>query len=289
MGPLMTITSVALVGLGEVGQILAADISAAGCSNIKAYDILFSDRGSPPARSAVPVEKCLLLEDAVKSSALVISAVTAASDFAVATSVAEFIQPGSFFLDLNSVSPGQKERSAKAINAAGGRYVEAAVMTPFPPKRIASPMLLGGPYAGAFLAEAAQFGFRASVFSEIYGQASATKMCRSVIIKGLEALLTESMLAARHYGVEATVLSSLSDLLPVGDWQKVATYMISRSIEHGKRRAEEMREVAETVAESGIAPLMTEACVVRQEWASRHRDALNDNLSDMLDAVLACR
>ena len=126
-----------------------------------------------------------------------------------------------------------------------------------------------------FLAAADGLGFSAKVFSEIYGQASATKMCRSVIIKGMEALLTESMLSARHYGVEKDVLASLSDLLPVGDWNKLAAYMISRSLEHGKRRAEEMREVAQTVAEAGIAPLMSEACVERQDWAAQYRGALD--------------
>jgi len=112
-------------------------------------------------------------------------------------------------------------------------------------------------------------------------------MCRSVMIKGIEALLTESLLTARHYGVDATVLASLSDLLPVGDWNRLAAYMISRSLEHGKRRAEEMREVAQTVAEAGIAPLMTRACVERQDWAAQYKDSMAGDLDTMLDAVLA--
>ncbi len=144
-----------------------------------------------------------------------------------------------------------KKQAAAIIDGVGGRYVEAAVMTPFPPKRIASPMLLGGSHAEAFLARATPLGFKAKVFSSEVGQASATKMCRSVMIKGIEALLMESMLTARHYGVEKTVLESLSDLLPVGDWEKLARYMISRSLEHGVRRAEEMREVAPYRGRSG--------------------------------------
>ena len=159
-------------------------------------------------------------------------------------------------------------------------------MTPIHPRGIASPMLLGGAHAASFLERAAPLGFSAEVFSATLGQAAAVKMCRSVIIKGVEALLTESMLAARHYGVEKPVLDSLSDLLPAGDWEKIARYFISRSLEHGVRRAEEMREAAKTVAEAGVAPLMTSATVEREDWAAAFKSALSEKeLGAMLDAI----
>jgi 3-hydroxyisobutyrate dehydrogenase-like beta-hydroxyacid dehydrogenase len=105
------------------------------------------------------------------------------------------------------------------------------------------------------------------------------------MIKGVEALLTESMLAARHYGVEQVVLDSLSDLLPLPDWNETAQYMISRSLEHGTRRAEEMREAARTVEEAGVAGLMSRAIAERQDWAAGHKDALSADLAAMLDAI----
>jgi 3-hydroxyisobutyrate dehydrogenase-like beta-hydroxyacid dehydrogenase len=124
------------------------------------------------------------------------------------------------------------------------------------------------------------------VFSPIVGQASATKMCRSVIIKGMESLLSESMLSARHYGVEKVVLDSLSDLLPAGDWEKIAAYFISRTLEHGTRRAEEMREAAETVHEAGLEPLMALATAQREDWAAGFKSALSEpTLTGMLDAI----
>ena len=286
----MTISSVALIGLGEVGQILAVDLNEARVSDVAAYDILFGDPNSIPSKARTPAKKAATIAEAVASRELVISAVTAVSDLAAAERAAPYLQSGAFYLDLNSVSPHQKQSAAKIVNDAGGRYVEAAVMTPFPPKRIASPMLLGGPHGAAFLDAAAGLGFSAKVFSERYGAASATKMCRSVMIKGIEALLAESLLSARYYGVETTVINSLSDLLPVGDWERLAKYMISRSLEHGKRRAEEMREVALTVAEAGISPLMSEASAERQDWAAQFSSALRGETSDLssvLDAILA--
>ncbi len=279
---------VALIGFGEVGQTLGADLLAA-CASVAAYDVLFARADSAPSRALanIRLRAAKSAQEAVRSAELVISAVTAASDVDAAKSVVPELEKGAFYLDLNSVSPGVKQACAKIIEEAGGRYVEAAVMTPIAPKRIASSMLLGGPHGAEFQMRAAPTGFTgAKVFSPIIGQASATKMCRSVIIKGIESLLAESMLTARHYGVEKTVLDSLSDLLPAGDWEKIATYFISRTLEHGTRRAEEMREAAETVHEAGLEPLMANATAMREDWAAQFKSALTEtNLGAMLDAI----
>ena len=279
---------VALIGFGEVGRTLGADLLVRGAT-VSAYDILFARAESAPSKALaeIPARKATNALDAVEDAELVISAVTAASDVEAARAAAPGLKPGTFYLDLNSVSPGMKRACAGVIESAGGRYVEAAVMTPIAPKRIASPMLLGGPHAAEFLKRATTLGFDAKEFSDRIGQASAVKMCRSVIIKGTEALLTESMLAARRYGVEKPVLDSLSDLLPAGDWEKIARYFISRSLEHGSRRAEEMREAAETVAEAGVEPLMARATAEREDWAAPYRAALAEkDLAAMLDAIL---
>ena len=114
------------------------------------------------------------------------------------------------------------------------------------------------------------------MYSEEVGRAAASKLCRSVITKGLESLLTESMLAARHYGVEKEVLDSLSNILPPADWQAVATYFISRSLRHGRRRSEEMAEAAATVEEAGVQPLMSLAASERQRRSADHADALTE-------------
>jgi 3-hydroxyisobutyrate dehydrogenase-like beta-hydroxyacid dehydrogenase len=286
----MSFSRICLIGLGEVGQILADDLKPAGVAHITAHDILFDKPDSIPSRAAKHRNLALTKSaaDAVHGAELIISAVTAANDLEAAKSVARDDLRGAFYLDLNSASPGTKQEATKIIEGANGRYVEAAVMTPFPPKRIASPMLLGGEHAGEFLTRAQPLGFSGRVVSAEIGIASATKMCRSVMIKGIEALLTESMLSARHYGVEKDVLASLSDLLPVGDWEKLAHYMISRSLEHGTRRAEEMREVAKTVREAGVNPLMSNAAAERQDWAAAHKSALSEQqLAAILDSILA--
>lgn len=282
---------IALIGYGEVGQILAADLHAAGARDVAIWDRLFPIPSSAPSRAASSVEASIAtsMAEAVANCGLVISAVTAANCVPAAREAAGSISPEAIYFDLNSVAPQTKCDTAAAIEAVGGRYVEAAVMSPIAPKRIGSPMLIGGPHAAAFEPLARAIGFTGiRVFDSVLGRASAAKMCRSVMIKGLEALFTESLLAARRHGVERTVLESLRDLFPNEDWERIAAYMIARSLEHGRRRAEEMREAARAIADAGIDPLMSLACATRQEWAAgRRSERAAASLTELLDAVLA--
>jgi 3-hydroxyisobutyrate dehydrogenase-like beta-hydroxyacid dehydrogenase len=283
---------ITLIGLGEVGRVLASDLHERGNADLSAWDRLFPVAGSEPQRAAGALtflRAAGSMADAVRERAIVISAVTAGECRAAAQEAAVVLSRGAFYLDLNSVSPRTRAGTAELIEAQGGYYIEAAVMSPIAPKRIGSPIWLGGPHARAFLPVAQALGFSgAAVYSDTIGEASAAKMCRSVIIKGMEALLAESLLTARHHGVEDVVLASLQDLFPAGDWRKLARYMISRSLQHGRRRAEEMREAARTVEEAGLEPWMSRGCVERQQWAAGHDVALGEEaLTDMLDHMLA--
>ena len=284
---------IAVIGYGEVGQTLAADLAAAGTADITAWDCLFPLPTSVPvrgARACGQVRAAPSMADALMERTVIISAVTAANCITAAREAAASLPPGAYYFDLNSVAPATKRAAAAAVEAAGGRYVEAAVMSPIGPKRIASPMLIGGTHSATFEPMARALGFAGvQVFDARVGRASAAKMCRSVMIKGLEALLTEGLLAARHHGVETAVLESLHDLLPTtADWQRIANYMIGRSQQHGRRRAEEMREAALAVSEAGIEPLMSLACATRQDWAAAHQAGGEAaGLTERLDAVLA--
>ena len=129
-------------------------------------------------------------------------------------------------------------------------------MTSVPPYRIKVPLLLGGGDAAALAPQLVELGFAAKVASDKLGVASAVKMCRSVMIKGLEAMVIESFTTARAYGVEDAVLASLKETFPGIDWEKQGAYFFQRVIEHGRRRSEEVREVAETVREAGLTAVV---------------------------------
>jgi 3-hydroxyisobutyrate dehydrogenase-like beta-hydroxyacid dehydrogenase len=205
-------------------------------------------------------------EDAVREAALTVSAVTASQTVAAAQACAPGLRAGSFFLDFNSASPGAKIAAAEHVARRGARYIEGAVMTAVPPHRLRVPLLLGGPHAEAGLPTLRELGFAAQLASPELGVASATKMCRSVLVKGLEAMVIESFVAARRYGVEEALIASLRETFPGVDWDEQASYFFQRVIKHGRRRAEEMREAAVTVREAGLDPFNASAAAERHDW-----------------------
>ena len=267
--------SVALIGYGEVGRILAEDLRAQGVV-VSAHDLkLDTPHGQPLREHAAPLGVVLAASAAaaVHGATLVISAVTASQAVAVAQAVAPAMAQDAFFLDFNSASPGAKIRAAGIVHAAGGRYVEGAVMTSVPPYRSRVPLLLGGPHAAALKPLLDELGFAPKVHSEQLGVASATKMCRSVMIKGLEAMVIESFTTARAHGVEDAVIASLQETFPGIDWEKQAAYFFQRVIEHGRRRSEEVREVAVTVREAGLEPFSAAGTAERQAHIADLADA----------------
>jgi len=260
--------TIGLVGYGEVGRILAEDLHKQDVK-VLAYDIKLGGNQSGVLREharEAGVELAASHADLAGRSDLIISAVTASQAVPVATSCAPAVKEGAFFLDFNSASPGAKQRAAAVIDAAGGCYVEGAVMTSVPPYRIKVPLLLGGAGAETLAPPLNAIGFSAKVASKELGVSSAVKMCRSIMIKGLEAMTIECFVTARAYGVEDAVLASLKETFPSIDWEKQGAYFFQRVIEHGRRRAEEVREVAETVREAGLTPWSAEGTAERQSY-----------------------
>ena len=297
----MKFENIGVVGYGEVGKIFTAGLKDKGVG-ISAWDLNFD---VPALREALlahaaqaAVAACASMADLCARSDLLISAVTASNTVAVAQAAAPHIRPGTVFLDLNSASPGTKQQAAALMEAAGGRYVEAGVMTSVPPYGIRVPMLLGGTLATDLAKVLGAWGMDAKAVSEKIGVASAIKMCRSVMIKGLEALVIESYTTARAYGVEDFVLPTLAETFPSIDWDKQGAYFFSRVVQHGQRRAEEMREAALTVHEAGpgFEPLMASAIADKHQWvADQARQGLFNGIckdarwQDYADRLLAAK
>ncbi len=268
--------TIGLVGYGEVGRILAEDLRARGVGNVLACDIKLGGPDEAPLRAHAALHGVRLAvshADLAAQADLIVSAVTASQDVPVAEACAPKLRSGAWFLDFNSASPGAKIKAGGIVAAAGGRYVEGAVMTSIPPYRIRVPLLLGGPDAAALAPLINALGFEGRAGPDKLGVASATKMCRSVMIKGLEAMVIESFTAARAWGVEDAVLASLAETFPGTDWEKQGAYFFQRAIQHGRRRAEEMREVAQTVREAGLEPWSAAGTAERQAWVADLADA----------------
>ena len=273
--------AVSFVGFGEAGQAFARPGDAA-------FDRKTDDLGTRAAKladyAAAGVKGCETARQALAGAAVVLSLVTADEALAAAQGDAALLEPGALWLDMNSVAPGTKRAAAAAIEAAGGRYADVAVMAPVEPARLAVPLLVAGPHAADAAAALAGIGFtKVEIAGPKVGDASAIKMIRSVMVKGIEALTAECVLAAERAGVTEAVLASLDASWKAQGWGERADYNLDRMLAHGTRRAAEMEEVAKTLAELGIDPAMTRGTIARQ----RELGALGGNVPPGLAAKLA--
>lgn len=283
----------AFIGFGEAGQAMAAGLREDGIEQIAAWDILFPAPEGERLRQAgdqIGVRVASSAADAVRGTDVIISAVTAASSLQAAQSVAPHLDGNPYYLDVNSVSPGRKQATAKTLGDRA-RYVDVAILSPIYPARHRSPMLLAGPNAEAATPLLQALAMKTSIAGPQTGSAAAIKMVRGVMIKGIEALTAECFLAAERAGIVEEVKDSMRNNYPTLDWDKVIAYNLERMANHGERRAAEMEEVAETLRELGVDPRMVNATVSRQREmgaigkAPAVRDALKHGAAEILDAV----
>lgn len=289
--------SIGFIGLGEAGSAIARGLVDAGAGTVRAYDIAVE---SPARRrelesraESAGVVLCPGLAALAGQSRILMCTVVGSVAVDVAESVCPFLTPDHVYLDLNSVSPEKKRRIAAVIGAAGGRFIEAAVMTNVPKFGHRVPMLLCGDAAPELIGKLAPLGMVLEDFGAEIGRASAAKMFRSLVVKGMEALLLEATMAAARYDVAKEVLDYVTMGYAGLDWNALADNLLTRTALHGTRRAHELLEVAETLEDMGIEPLMASAGAERIRRAAdagleaRFRERPPENYLQVVKAIEA--
>jgi 3-hydroxyisobutyrate dehydrogenase-like beta-hydroxyacid dehydrogenase len=265
--------SIAFIGFGEAARAFLDGWRANPSfkARVSAYDI---KTDSPDAQvraakradyAAAKIVGASDAPEAVAGAAAVFSVVTADQAHEAALASLPGLMKGALFFDCDSCAPQTKVRTAAEVDAAGGRYVDVAVMAPVHPRLHRTPILISGPHAEAAAPALAALDMSARIHEGPVGAASSVKMIRSIMMKGLEALVCECVLAGRKAGVIETVLDSLDDAYPGFDWRKRSAYMLERVMTHGLRRAAEMREVALTLDLLGLDGEMSRASVDWEE------------------------
>lgn len=260
-------TSIAFIGFGEVGQTFARGLLQREGVRVAAYDRLNGQKAGERLAenaAALGVSFCRRPEEAVAGADFVISAVTASEAEAVATAARAWLAPGQIFVDVNSAAPSTKQRAALQISAAGAVYIEAAVMAPVMKPGLHVPILAGGPRAVEVAERLNSFGMNLTPVADSYGVASAMKLCRSIIIKGLEALMVDCAEASERAGVKEAVFASLNATFPSIDFHTLAADMRERVATHGVRRSAEMEEAGEMLAALGMNPDLAKAIAAAQ-------------------------
>lgn len=267
---------VGILGFGEAGQSIATGLKSAATVEhgiaISTWDILLpsNEKGAPlkAAAERIGVRTVGSAGELAAHSDVILSLVTTEESLVAAGHIAPHLVARTLFLDCNSTSPGMKREVARAIEAAGARSVEAAVMDLVPRWQQKVPMLLAGPAAEELMALLIPFGMVLECVGPDVGAASTIKMCRSVFMKGLDAILMECMVAAETAGVTDRIVSSLKVTMPEVDWDTFIVRKLAGAAQHSGRRAGEMREVATTLRELGMEPIMSEAISRRLQWCA---------------------
>ncbi len=270
------------IGFGEAAMAFAEGM----VGNLASYDLRFAEPAKAADFASLGVRCAKSSGDAVAQARLILSLVTADQAIAAARDTAQSIAPGALFCDMNSVAPETKRTARDLIEAAGARYVDVAVMAPVLPSRRAVPLLASGPHAAEACAALAHFGFTARAVAGDVGTASAIKMIRSVVVKGLEALTAECFLAAEAAGITGEVAASLDASWPGTDWSAKADYNLERMLVHGLRRAAEMEEVVHTLDALGTGSAMSRATVERQRAVGERQLAPQTGLAAKLALLL---
>lgn len=283
------------IGFGEAARAFAESLKVRAPSlSFSCYDILFDSEGPDGSVAAAARElgakACAHPDDGIEQANWIVLAVTADSSFEAAQSVAGALSPGQTVVDINSVSPARKRRTAAVVNATGAAYVDMAVMAPVKPAGHRTPVLVAGALPAGFGASLRDLDFRFEIVSEEPGQATAVKMVRSVFVKGLEALTAQTLLAATKSGCYDRIMASLSTSYPGLKWPGFPEYQVERMTTHGIRRAAEMRESAATLDELGLQGELVRQIAIAQETLGRAGSpgqdlALDETLRRLADKV----
>ena len=260
--------TIAFIGLGEAASSIISGWGNLRNNQIKAYDIKLHSVESKQEILARAKELNIhikaSIQELVKDSDLIFSTVTADQALKVARESCHFIKDGAYFFDLNSCAPSSKKNACKSIETNGGEYVDVAVMAPIYAKKNLVPLLISGDKAFQAHALLEKLPMDVKIIEGPVGKASTIKMVRSIMVKGLEALTAECALAAVEADVLDEVFNSLSAEHPHFDIIKHSIYNFERSISHGKRRAEELKEVSKMLEDLRLANHMSKATAVWQ-------------------------
>jgi 3-hydroxyisobutyrate dehydrogenase-like beta-hydroxyacid dehydrogenase len=240
---------VAVLGLGEAGSTLAAGLSSS--AEVHGFD--------PKVRPDLPGVKVASSAAEAVAGAMVVLAVTPARDAEQALrSAGAALAPGALYADLAASSPGSKRELAALVTRYGARFVDIALLSAVSVRGLRTPALASGEASGELAALLNPLGMDVVAMGGQPGQAAAQKLLRSVVLKGMAALLVEALRAARAAGVEQWLWRNIVEQLSSAD-EAFAVRLLEGTGRHAERRVHEMEAVVELLADLGQDPLMSSA------------------------------
>ena len=288
-------TMIAFLGLGEGGTALARGFAEdsgwrkpGGDRSLIAVDIALGEgvRGEAMAEraAAMGVQIAKGYSPVLSEAALVTSTVTGDDALDAARSALEFLTPQTVYLDFNTITRKTAREIAGLMAEKWVRYVDVAVFGSFHAAGYRTPLLISGDAADRIAPWMRELGFVVEVLNGRAGDASAVKMLRSIMVKGMEALAIECLVAAREQDLLEEVLNCFGDI-DQATFRGMLDILVTTHVPHAKRRMEEVRKVNSNLVETGIEPLMS-AATLRSHERSVAADIAGDGGVPALDEAL---
>jgi 3-hydroxyisobutyrate dehydrogenase-like beta-hydroxyacid dehydrogenase len=243
---------VAVLGLGEAGGRIAADLIAAGC-RVRGWDPVTKPAGIPSAASD---------REAVRGAAVVLGLTTAPHALEALTRVADDLGGDAVYADLNTAAPELKRALAEVLP---DRFADVALLGTVPATGLATPALASGAGAERFAERFRPLGMPVDVVGARAGDAAGLKLLRSVFMKGVAVAAIESLEAAKLTGAEARVHAEIAGVIG----EELLERFVTGSRTHAARRVDEMNAAAAYVEELGVEPRIASAAAA---WLEQLRD-----------------
>lgn len=254
---------IGFVGFGEAAYHISCGLKSDGVTHILAYDKFANDgpQGALVRQRAAEagVELRTSLQQLIEQSDVIFSMVSANVAAPVARESANFLGRGKIYADLNSAGPDTKVLAAEIVAPTGALFVDGAVMGKVPGLGHKVPTLVSGQGAQALVEAMQPYGMNLTLVPGEAGKASLSKMLRSIFMKGIVALLLETVIAGRKYRIEDDLLESIKETMTAGPFMEIVNGLLSRGVIHAERRAHEMDEVIATLNSMQVDSTMSQA------------------------------
>lgn len=256
---------VAFIGFGELGAALARRLGGSGAHEMRAWTRARPDLNATAlaARTerirAAGVEPIAALEDALRGADAVLSVVSGTSSREVSERSAGLLDDGALYVDLTAAAVTDKEAGAEAVERSGGQYVDGAVLGTVAVPDATIPIVASGDGARELQQLASCEGISIEALDGPAGRATQLKLLRSVYMKGRDALVVETLLAARRCGLEERLVASIEGPGERVSFADLSDRVLRSLAVHAGRRAEELDSSADVVRETGIDPLLAPA------------------------------
>ncbi|NLS06863.1 NAD(P)-dependent oxidoreductase [Rhizobium sp. P32RR-XVIII] len=266
--------TIGFLGFGEASFNIAEGLRGEGLKGIRAYDAAWQKVPQSEliktraAKADVVLEPTL--QDLVEKSDIVVCSISANLALPIAEQCAPLLRPDQLYVDINSAGPDTKVAVDRVVSP-HATFVDVAVMGTVPGNRHKVPMLASGKGASTFAEFCNGYGMSVTALAGPAGKASASKMFRSIFMKGYVMLLLEAVIAGRQFGLEDDVLASIRDTITGGDFLRNANDLIARGVIHAERREHEMDEVIATLRSLGVDDTMSRAAKAKLAWCVEHR------------------